>query len=154
MIEARPGSSGAAVGTVVLPANPSTPPHLQVLVDQPLGNGNSVIDCRSSSQARDWGGVPATSALTFDGSQATIDAATDLSCRFEVSATGGPCTLDQFGEYSLLNPNPNDTSVKQFCHSLLISDLFPVGDTVIAARVLDTEVNPGPVAEIVVRVAP
>ncbi len=138
----------------MLPTNPSTPPHLQVLVDHALGNGDAVVDCRASSSQRDWEGVPASGSLTFDGSQTTIDAATDLSCRFGVFSSDGACTLNQFGEYALLSPDPTDATVKQFCHLLLISDLFPVGDTVIAARVLDTTGNAGPQTQIVVRVVP
>jgi len=79
---------------------------------------------------------------------------TDLACRFSVFDAQAPCTLDRFGEPGLLSANPTDTTVRQFCHLLLKSDLFPLGDTVIAARVLDTGGVAGPGAEIVVRVSP
>ncbi len=142
------------MGTTLLPMNQATPPHLQVLVDHALGNGDEAVDCRTSLSARDWGGVPATSPTNFTGDQATVNAMTDLSCRFGVFDSQAPCTLDRYGDPGFLNPTPADTSVKQFCHLLLKSDLFPVGDTIIAARVLDTSGIAGPTAEIVVRVSP
>lgn len=154
VIEARPGTNGVNVGTTLLPTNQATPPHLQVLVDRALGDGDPAVDCRTSVSARDWGGVPGTSPLVFSADQATVNTITDLTCRFGVFDSQAPCTLDRYGDPGFLNPNPTDTSIKQFCHLLLRSDLFPVGDTILAARVLDISGVAGPIAEIVIRVSP
>ncbi len=81
---------------------------------------------------------------------------TDLACRFRLTTTPeNACTLDSFGNFGFLNPYGSQ-GVVQFCHRLSGAAVFPLGETVLTARVRDSSPakNLGPPAEIVVRIVP
>lgn len=152
-IEARPGISGLPVATVTFessPADPNVLPDLQVLVSRPLGNGSLAV-C-DAGPAPPIGGVPATTPAAFGGSQAVADAINDLGCRFDArSATAQACTRDNFGTYGF-----TAASTVQFCTSPGVGAelAFPVGDTIVTARVRDVAGQPGQAMSIAIRVRP
>ena len=154
VVEAKSGASGNSVGSNVLPGDEATAPDLQLESNRSLGDGNPTVDCRSGLPTSQWGGIPGIDPPDFGGAQPIIDALTDFGCRFRASPVGSPCTLDANGNPNLLNPNPGDSSVRQFCHLVASSDVFPSGDTLLTARVRDVGQNVGPTAQIIVRTAP
>ena len=100
------------------------------------------------------GGVPSTFPFAFGADDSTIDAVNDLGCRVDDGA-GGPfgrggtnaCTLDRSGEYVFVS----DQSTTQFCVPISVPWSFPVGDTIVAARLSDVAGHLGPEREIVIR---
>jgi len=155
IVEAKPGSGGAPVGTTLNPADTSQPPSLEIQVNRTLGNGSPSVDCRSGAPARDWGGIPAVNPPTTNLTQPIIDAMTDLACRFTAQPPGEPCTFGPSGEYEYLNKessNPVASNIRQFCRNMESAEIFPGGDTIVSVRVRDTTQNPGPTKQIVVRV--
>lgn len=153
VIEAKPGGSGLSVATTTQPTNPETRPDLQVEANRDLGGGGTLVDCRSGLPLGEWGGIPGIDPPDFGTTPGLTDVLTDFACRFQVFQPGQPCTLDGNGQASFLNPNPTDQSVRQFCHLVDTKSSFPDGDTILTAQVLDQGQNPGPTAQIVVRVA-
>jgi hypothetical protein len=141
------------VGTNLLPTNDATRPDLQIESNRALGDGNPTVDCRSGLPTSQWGGIPGIEPPNFADTQLITDALTDFGCRFQPAPIGSPCTLDGQGNPSLLNPNPGDPSVHQFCHLVAGSDLFPAGDTILTVQLRDVGQNVGPTAQIVVRIA-
>lgn len=152
VVEARPGSSGTAVGTVTYREN--GPPDLQMLVSRPLGNGSREVCDRLPPHA---GGVPAVEPPVFDDSPAVIDALNDLGCRFR-DGTGQPrgrsrsdaCILKPDGGFDFGSPD----STVQFCGFIDATTRFPNGDVRITVRIRDELGRTGPTAAILVRVQP
>ncbi len=155
VVEAKPGTDGARVGTSSFaydPLDPSVRPDLQVEVSRDLGNGSSAV-CDNSSG--DFGGVPGITPTRFDELQPISDALNDLGCRF-VDGTGEPqgrieaesCILFPDGEYHFVDPS--DTV--QFCATITRPMSFPEGDTVVTAQVRDTSGEVGPQRQLVIRV--
>jgi hypothetical protein len=153
-IEARPGISGRPVGTTTFDSSLSDPdelPDLQVIVSRALGNGSLAV-C-DNGPLPPIGGVPATVPRAFGGSQAVANAINDLGCRFDArSSTIQACTRDSFGTYGFTNP----ASTVQFCTSPGVGTelAFPLGDTIVTARVRDVVGQPGQPSSIAVRVRP
>lgn len=156
IVEARRGLSAAEVGRRVFAKAPSPPterPDIQVLVSRALGDG-SVAVCDIAGDV--LGGVPAAEPFRFEGrDQGVTDVINEMSCRVDGGARTSnrdACTLsprgDDFG-YGFVDKS----SEAQFCIRVARAWVLPVGDTVIAVRVLDTLGNPGEIREIVVRVA-
>jgi hypothetical protein len=151
-IEARPGISGRPVGTTTFASSPSDPnvlPDLQVLVSRALGNGSAAV-C-DAGPSPPIGGVPASATRVFDGTQAVANAINDLGCRFDArTASMLACTRDGFGTYRFTNP----ASTVQFCTSPGIGAelAFPLGDTIVSARVRDVVGQPGLPSSIAIRV--
>jgi hypothetical protein len=151
-IEARPGVSGRPVGTTTFQSSATDPnvlPDLQVLVSRALGNGSPAV-C-DDGPAPPIGGVPASAPRVFDGTQAVANAINDLSCRFDARTTSIlACTRDSFGTYGFTNP----ASTVQFCTSPGVGAelAFPLGDTIVSARVRDVLGQPGHPSSIAVRV--
>lgn len=144
VIEAAPGPSNLPIGQNVLDSKPDDPdarPDLQAEVSRDLGDGNLAV-CGE-------GGVPGVAPPNYGAEQAIANALNDLSCRFEVAANpAAACTVDQFGVHRFSDPR---TRV-QFCLAVSAIESFPDGQTIVSARVLDTAGNPGPVAQMVLRV--
>jgi hypothetical protein len=125
-------------------------PDLQVEASNNLGDGSPAV-C-------DAGGVPAVNPFDFSAAQApTIN---DFACRFKDGEGGAPlgitnptkaCTVpSQSGTASFV-----DRSSKiQFCGLIDKPFSFPVGDTVVGARIRDTAGNVSGLATIVIRVLP
>jgi len=153
VIEAKPGASGSSVGLNLLPGSATARPDLQIESNHNLGDGVSTVDCRSGLPTSQWGGIHGIDPADFGGTQLITDTLTDFACRFQAAPIGSPCTLDANGNPNLLNPNPNDPAVHQFCHLVASSDVFPPGDTILTVQVRDMSQNIGPTAQIVVRIA-
>ncbi len=151
VIEAHPGDAGAPVGS-----NGYDPagglPDLQMLVSRALGDGSPIV-CK--------GGVPATDPLRFASSSSVVDAINDLGCHVNDGA-GNPvgrnasslaCTRSNapggFG-YGFVDA----TTTMQYCVSIDTLWSFPPGDTIVAARVRDSQGNLGLTQQIIVRVGP
>lgn len=147
IIEARPGQSGSRVGQTTY-SETGDLPDLQVLVSNPLGDGNPAV-CERDGHS---GGIPAVPNLDFASDSATVAAINDLGCRAydrQPNAAKGACTRTPSGDFSPVNP----ISWAQFCIPIAKAWAFPLGDTVVAVRVRDDAGNLGPVREMVVRVA-
>jgi hypothetical protein len=155
VIEARPGSGGQAVGAEAFDATGGLP-DLQMLVSRPLGNGSAAI---CDDALPNIGGVPATDPLEFTEAPSVVAAINDLGCRVNDGA-GNPigrtsssqaCTRTDapgtFG-YGFIDPN----STIQYCMPVAEPWGFPLGDTIVAARVRDASGGVGVPQEIVVRV--
>lgn len=153
IVEAAPGVSGRRVGERVFdqaPADPLDRPDIQVIVSRPLGDGSPVVCDNSGSES---GGVPAVEPFDFSQTQLATDVMAEMSCRIDGGArtrSGDACTTGDEGfGFAFINP----IATAQFCIEPARAWAFPVGDTLVAARVLDVAGNPGPVREMVVRIA-
>ncbi len=154
-IEAKPGISGLPVGTVTFDfdqTDPNVLPDLQVLVSRAIGDGSTAV-CDDGPLPLPLGGVPATVPVTFGGSLAAAGAINDFACRFDARGSSAQaCTRDSFGVDSFTNTQ----SRVQFCSSPGIGTelAFPVGDTIVSARVRDIAGQPGLSRSIAIRVRP
>lgn len=153
LVEARPGLRGRPVGGIGY--DPSGLPDVQVIVSQPLGDGNPAV-CDTSAPL--LGGVAATVPLVFSGDPAVIAAINDFGCRVN-DGTGQPmgrqadnvaCTFAE-GTSSGFGFVGTDTTM-QFCIPIARAWSFPVGDTVVVARVRDVSGRIGAARAMVVRV--
>jgi hypothetical protein len=144
VIEAMPGRSGLPVGQNVFnydPFDATARPDLQVEVGRDLGDGNRAV-CGE-------GGVAGVAPAQFGPEQPISDALNDLACRFDVATNPSVgCTNDEFGAHRFVDPR----SRVQFCLSVSSVESFPSALTNITARLLDTVGNPGPIAQMVLRV--
>lgn len=151
VVEARRGPSGASPGMSAF-ADAGCP-DLQVQVTNPLGNGNPKV-CGGIME-----GVPPLSQPNLSEDPALCDAFNDLGCRF-VNGNNNPvarrcsdgCVKFDSGESGCASPAPIDNSTIQFCGLMYRSLDFLPGDTLVTARVRDTNSNLGPPAQIIVRV--
>jgi len=128
-------------------------PGIEIIASRPLGDGSPAV-CDYDPPL--IGGVPGVDPLVFDDSAAVRDAVADLGCRFN-DGTGAPrgrnansaCTRDAGALYSFIDPQTD----LQYCLPIAKAWAFPVGDTIVAARVRDLAGNVSAVSEIVIRVA-
>jgi hypothetical protein len=156
VIEARPGGTGAAVGSSTYnwsTANPTALPDLQVEASNKLGDGSPAVCDYSGSTA---GGVPAVTP--FDFSPAEAPAINDLSCRFQ-DGSGAFAGRDKNEACTLFLPTEvyhfaDPSSTIQFCGVVTDAFSFPNGDTVVAARVRDVASPPNlsAISKIIIRV--
>lgn len=153
VVEARSGSSGRPVGTSTIFEGGT--PDLQVQATRALGDGSSAV-CDGGEPL--FGGVPGIDPPRLEEPEAIADALNDLGCRF-IDGTGQPvgricafgCLRFESGEFGCRSGN--DAHV-QFCAPVPMSLSFPVGDTLVTARVRDLEGNLGRPKQLIVRVAP
>jgi hypothetical protein len=126
---------------------------VEILVSRPLGDGSPAV---CDAQAPLFGGVPGIDPPIFSDAPAVDDAIDDLVCRVS-DGTGAPrgrvmtnaCTLiDPTAEYGFVEAE----SELQFCLPIAKAWGFPLGDTIVAARVRDVAGLASPPREIVVRV--
>ena len=154
-VEAKPGISRRRVGSTTFNSHPNDPtvlPDFQIVSSRPLGNGSTSI-C-DDGPAPSLGGVPAVNPAVFGGSQSVSNAINDLSCRFDWRAASTlACTRDPFQQDGTFVV-PGSTA--QFCTvtGVGVELSFPLGDTILTARVRDELGFPGPPHSIVVRVLP
>ena len=153
VIEAAPGTSGAAVGTSSYDVTLLSLPDLQIQVNRPLGNGSSAV-CDDPIAAP--GGVPATDPVSFDETPANITHINDFACRF-VDGQGNPeartspqdsCVAFASGDFAFAN----EDSTTQYCGFINVPLAFPAGDTIVTARLRDVDGNVGEEEQIIVRV--
>jgi hypothetical protein len=137
VVEGRPQSGGAAVGTQTF--NAGGLPDLQIQVDKALGNGSAAV---CDTQGPQVGGVVPVSPpdLTF----ADAGPVNDFACRFTV----GPCTVDDMGMPRFLI----QSSTVQFCGEITTPLAFSGGETLISLRLRDIDGQVGQVEQLVVRV--
>jgi hypothetical protein len=132
-------------------------PDLQIQVNRPLGDGNALV-CDDGHFQIEIGGVPAINPPSFADSQNVSDRLNDLGCRF-VDGSGQPiaracnekfaCVRFGDGHFGCVSPQAQ----RQFCGQISQNLEFPAGDTLVTVRVLDVGGNPGPPAQIIIRVA-
>ncbi|HVN85588.1 MAG TPA: hypothetical protein VMW17_12170 [Candidatus Binatia bacterium] len=149
IVEARRGQSDSPVATSTY-SETGQLPDLQVLVSRPLGDGIADV-CEDDGHS---GGVPAIPTLDFQ-SDAAAAAINDLGCRAYgrqptvcTRKLGVPTGVGSVQGFATVD----STSQVQFCIPIAKAWAFPVGDTIVAARVRDQAGNLGPEQKIVVRV--
>lgn len=159
VVEGKPGRSGAAVSPSAYQEDLVTFPDLQIEVSRELGNGSAavcdIVNPQPGQTPTPGGGVPATDPTDFALNQTNIDTVNDLACRFR-DGQGQPiartaseaCVLFPSGEYGFVN----STTTAQFCAFVDNVISFPVGDTVVTARLRDVNGNVGPARVMVIRV--
>jgi len=148
VIEAKPGFSHLEVGKSIFryePDDPTARPDLEVQVDRALGDGSKdVCDARPPK----FGGIPAIKPANFAETADITAAINDMSCRFEVFGESEySCTVNNAGEFKFLN----DKSEVQFCMVVARKWNFPEGDTTVSVRLRDSDGNPGPVSQFILR---
>jgi hypothetical protein len=154
VVEARRGNNGRNPGDFTVP-QAGRDAQLQVILSNPLGDGAAAV-CDTAPP--NLGGVPATIPLIFNESPATADHVNDMGCRFD-NGQGRPigrrnpddaCTMtgQRFGFSFADRP-----SFIQYCSGRIENAWeFPLGDTIVAARVQDVTGTFGEPREIVVRI--
>jgi hypothetical protein len=149
VVEAKAGLGGHEVGRRVfayMADDPTVRPDLEIISSRDLGDGSKAVCDRMKPII---GGVPA--AKSFAEDQATSNAINDLSCRFETfNESEHSCTVTEHGDFSFASP---DTQ-QQFCMIVARAWSFPVGDTILTARVRDMKGNPGPIKKMRIRRPP
>jgi hypothetical protein len=154
-IEAKPGISGRPVGSVTFNSDPTDPnvlPDLQLVTSRLLGNGSAAVCDVGPAPNQPIGGVPAVDPPMFGGTQTITNAINDLACRFDARVSSGlACTRDPFQQVESF---VGQGSTVQFCTSAGVGAemAFPLGDTILTARVLDVVGQPGHPMSIVIRV--
>jgi len=145
VVEAKPGTSGAKVGSN-LNADPTVErPDLQIENSRNMGNGSTAV-CDGGPGG---GGIPGLDPADFGPSQFVTDALADFACRFDFHLPGSPCTLNSNGIDSTLGPvGPS----AQFCDQVSATAAFPQGDSVLTVQVVDVQGHIGPTAQIVIHV--
>jgi hypothetical protein len=149
VVEGRPGSSGAPVGVSLDPGVDGRP-DLQIQNTRNMGNGSLTV-CDTGPASAGGGGVPGINPPRFDpGDLFVTNALNDFACRFDPSVSNAaPCTiLDEGREPRLVVAS----STAQFCDFVAATAAFPPGENLLTVRLRDVLGNPGPTAQIVVRV--
>jgi hypothetical protein len=151
VVEARPGLSGRPVG--ISAYNLGGCPDLQIQVTQPLGDPTDAV---CDTQPPNPGGVPAINPPRLEPDAIACDRFNDLGCRF-VNGDNAPvrrtCTDEQAcvrfasGQFGCVASN----ATAQFCGFIDRNIQFPPGDTLVTARVRDSQGNLGPPARIIIR---
>ena len=164
IVEAGAGESGINPGSDTFRSG--GPPSFQIQATRPLGNGSSAV-CDADLPGA--GGVPGIDPPSFAATPMIEDALNDLGCRFlDGSADQQPagrgcndaqaCLRFEDGTFGCASPQ----ATLQYCSRIISSfEEFPIGDTLLSARVMECRgcpigrpELPGPVAQIIVRVLP
>lgn len=168
VVEASPGESGIFPGSDTFRAFGA--PSFQIQSNRPLGNGSPEV-CDGDSPVP--GGVPGIDPPSFELTPMVEDALNDLGCRF---LDGSPmqqpagrgcndqqaCLRFEDGTFGCASP----AATIQYCSRIISAiEEFPVGDTLLTARVMECRLSQncplgrpvplaGPTAQLVVRVQP
>jgi len=148
IVEGRVGASLREVGASAFERDRL--PDFQAIVSRPLGDGNPLVCDQGEIPP---GGIPATVPFAFRDDAASVDRINDLGCRINDGAgdtVGRPDPLNSCVRFSFAFEDP--TTDIQFCADLASAEIFPPGDTIVAARLRDRSGNLGAKREIVVRV--
>lgn len=154
VVEGRPGSSGAAVGTSSFQPDLSSFPNLIVQASRDLGNGSTVV-CDDPMTMP--GGVPGEASPDYSETSANIARINDFACRF-VDGAGEPIarqtTTDSCvnfnGDFRFVDPQ----TTAQYCGFINVPLGFALGDTVVTANITDVDGNLGDAAQVIIRVVP
>jgi len=145
VVEAKPGTNGAKVGSNLDVDPTEERPDLQIENTQNMGAGSpAVCDIGPGT-----GGVPGINPPDFGPSQFVSNALADFACRFEFHLPASPCTLNDHGTDSTLG---QVAPTAQFCDQVSATASFPEGDSLLTVQVVDVQGNIGPTAQIIVRV--
>ena len=155
VIEARPGSSGEAVGVEAFqwdPDDPAVLPDLQVLISKPLGDGSAAV----CDEADPTGGVPGTDPLEYTPTQPVADAINDFGCRVDdgsgesrgVTDSAAACTRSAESAPAFFDP----TTTVQFCAPIDPALAFPPGGATLKARLRDAQGTLGAERDMIIRV--
>ena len=158
VLEARTGANRHNPGVYPAPyfeGEDLVPPDMQMILSRPLGNGSPVV---CDTFPPDIGGVPATVPFRFDETPIELDVIHDMGCRF-FDGTGQlvarqtsleACTRsDEAFGFGFVDRG----SRIQFCGLITTAWSFPLGDTVVGARIKDGEEGEfGEPREIVIRI--
>jgi hypothetical protein len=150
IVEGRRRDPFQVLGQFAYAGDGLEPPDLQIVASRPLGNGSPTV-CDASPP--ELGGVPAVSETDLDRVSAGV--LNDFGCRFQ-NGDGVPrgrakadgCVLFPTGGYGFAR----DTSDLQFCAAIDRAIEFLAGETLLTARLRDAQGNPGPTAQIIIRV--
>jgi hypothetical protein len=153
VIEAKPGFSGATVGTFVPVPGSASRPDMQVEATENLGNGSAAI-CDTQSAQDGGGGIPGIDPPDFGPGQPITNALQDFACRLSAFQPTTPCTLNRFGAFAVLTPGGITGGGRQFCHIIRTIEEFPVDTTILTAQATDMGGSIGPTKQIVVRRLP
>ncbi len=151
VVEGRPGISRRGVGFTTV-GDPL--PDMQMLVSRALGDGDPTV-CDILPPL--IGGVAATPDLEFE-TEPEVDAAiNDLGCRFD-DGQGNALGREMLDACTRSNEGfgfdfVDRTTSVQYCAAIAQAWAFPIGDTVVAARLRDRAGTVGMRREIVVRIA-
>lgn len=160
IIEAARGPLGVMIDPLTFteaPQNRTQRPNVQIIVSRPLGNGSPIV-CDHDPGSPPQGGVPAAEPFGFGPDQLVTDVMAEMSCRIRGGGrtnSNDACTLSDEGPFGFgfVSPNSDIIQYIQFCLRIDQPWRFPVGDTIVAVRVIDVAGNVGAPREIVVRVA-
>lgn len=152
VVEAQRGTSGAPVGKAGLVEGGA--PDIQVQVTRDLGDGSPAV-CDGAAPL--FGGVPGVDPPQLEDPAAIAGPLNDLGCRF-IDGSGQPvgricafgCVRFESGEFGC--QSGLDAEV-QFCAPVPMSLAFPLGDTLVTARVRDQAGHLGAPRQLIVRVA-
>ncbi|HSP96979.1 MAG TPA: hypothetical protein VL049_07005, partial [Candidatus Dormibacteraeota bacterium] len=142
VLEARAGANRHNPGVYPAPyfeGEDLQPPDMQMILSRPLGDGSAVI---CDTFPPDLGGVPATVPFRFEDSAPALDIIHDMGCRF-LDGTGQlvarqssleACTRSDEGfGFGFVDR----ASRIQFCGLIATAWSFPLGDTIVGARIKD-----------------
>ncbi len=155
VVEASRGMSTLPIGSSAYDPTLAGFPDLQIQVDRPLGNGSAAV-CDDPMDMP--GGVPAIVPESFEETTENISTVNDFACRF-VNGQGEPtvrtstsdsCVTFESGSFAFVHPQTN----AQFCGAINVPLAFPIGDTVVSARVRDGDGNVSDIERIIIRVVP
>jgi len=151
VVEAKRGSSGTRFGSTIYDRGC---PSLQVQVTRPLGDGSPEV---CDTEPPDDGGVPAIDPPDLSDDPEDCDTFNDLGCRFvdgagapEARMCGESCVLYGTGQFDCVS----DSTTDQFCGRIAKSAEFPVGDTLVTARVQDLDGVMSEPVQIIIHVLP
>jgi hypothetical protein len=152
VVEAERGLSGLPVGDRTFDL--FGVPDLQIQATSQLGDGSEMV---CDDDMENPGGVPAVDPPRFDDSARVIGALNDLGCRFldglglpnARNCTEQACIRFETGQFGCRS----EDAERQFCGVITAALSFPLGETLVSARVLDADGNVGPVERLIVRIA-
>ena len=152
--QVRPGQNRRDVGRTAFVEGGAALPSFQMIVSRPLGDGSATV---CDADPPEPGGVPAVEPFGFDDTPEIVAAINDLGCRVDdglgaaLGRTTNFCTRLAPTNDAALVPR-FDPSTVQFCLPIARAWAFPEGDTIVAARAVDTSNVTGPPREIVIRI--
>ena len=145
VVEGKPGPSGLNPGLSVfsyVPNDPRQRPDLQIESDRNMGDGSRTV---CDKRLPNIGGIPGIRRPDFAETKFISDALNDFACRFETfTQSDSACTMMPSGDFSFI---AKDTTM-QYCMVVARAWAFPVGNTTLTVRLLDTDGNPGPIKQV------